>query len=88
VTERPEGRSASSRPGYSAEETTARILPSTSPQVLRELAALIEEREPSRRARQSLSPDKLDELADMLLRGKRPTIGWWQRALAASRQQP
>ena len=33
------------------------------------------------RARQSLSPQLLDELADILLAGHYPTIGWWKRAL-------
>jgi hypothetical protein len=56
-------------------------LPSTSPEVLRELAAVIEKRDPARRARQSLTPESLEELADMLLAGKRPSLGWWVRNL-------
>jgi hypothetical protein len=59
--------------------------------VLRELAALIEAREPDRggsaQARRRLSPEALNELADMLIAGKRPTIGWWKRAFAASERQ-
>jgi hypothetical protein len=68
--------------------TPPRPLPATSPEILRELAAVIEARDPGRRARQSLSPEKVEELADMLLRGDRPTVGWWKRALAASRCEP
>jgi hypothetical protein len=62
-------------------------MPSMSPAVLRELAAIIEAREPRRRAIAALSPEKLEELADMLIAGKRPTVGWWQRARAASRAE-
>jgi hypothetical protein len=62
-------------------ERTPRPLPSTSPAVLRELAALIEARDPARQARQSLSPESLEELADMLLEHKRPTLRWWRRHL-------
>jgi hypothetical protein len=62
------------------------FLPSTSPQILRELAALIESRQPNRagspQARRRLSPEALQELADMLELRKRPTVGWWRRHLA------
>jgi hypothetical protein len=62
------------------------FVPSTSPEILRELAALLEDRQPnragSRRARRSLSPEALEELADMLAAGKRPTVGWWRRHLS------
>jgi hypothetical protein len=61
-------------------------LPSTSPEVLRELAAVIEKRDPARRARRSLDADSLEELADMLLSGKRPTVGWWCRHLPKDRE--
>jgi hypothetical protein len=61
------------------------FLPSTSPEILRELAALIESREPNRagspEARRSLSPEALEELAAMLGAGRRPTVGWWCRHL-------
>lgn len=60
--------------------------PSTSPEVLRDLAGVlraraedIEARGPRRRAVARLSPESLDELADMLLAGDRPTVGWWVR---------
>jgi hypothetical protein len=69
----------------SPEDAEAPFLPSTTPEVLRELAALLEAREPNRagseRARRSLSPEALEELADMLLRRDRPTVGWWCRHL-------
>jgi hypothetical protein len=68
------------------------LVPVSDPRILRELAALLEERELNRagsmQARRSLDPDSLKELADMLGAGKRPTIGWWQRALAASERKP
>jgi hypothetical protein len=66
----------------------------TSPATLRELAGILRRRaddieaaDPGRRAHQSLSPEKLEELADMIMRGDRPTIGWWCRALAADRSE-
>jgi hypothetical protein len=66
-----------------------RVLPVSDPRILRELAALLEEREPNRagstQARRSLDLDSLKELADMLGAGKHPTIGWWRRHLPPER---
>jgi hypothetical protein len=66
-------------------ESQLPFLPSTTPEILRELAALIESREPNRagsaEARRRLSPESLAELADMLEARKRPTVGWWRRHL-------
>lgn len=63
-------------------------LPSTSPEVLRDLAGVLRARadaveaaDPRRRAVARLSPESLDELADMVLLGRRPTLGWWRRHL-------
>jgi hypothetical protein len=61
------------------------FLASTTPEILRELADLLETREPNRagspEARRRLSPESLEELAGMLIAGKRPTVGWWRRHL-------
>ncbi|HXN59266.1 MAG TPA: hypothetical protein VN886_02330 [Acidimicrobiales bacterium] len=43
------------------------------------LAAIKRAREPYIRARRSLSAASIDELAEMLIRGDRPTVGWWRR---------
>jgi hypothetical protein len=87
VTTNPEvitsGNAAEQNPD--AGEAQLSFLPSTTPEVLRELAALIESREPNRagspEARRSLSPEALAELADMLRTRRRPTVGWWCRHL-------
>jgi hypothetical protein len=63
-----------------------RTMPTTDPATLRELAAIIEHRQTRLRAR--LSAEKLEELADMVMAGRTPTIGWWRRALAASERKP
>ncbi len=52
-----------------------------SPRFLRELAAAIEARQPDAVAIRMLSRERLDQLADMLISGKKPTIGWWRRSL-------
>lgn len=49
------------------------------PEALRELAALMESERPGVRERRSLSEASVDELAEMLPAGKKPTIGWWRR---------
>jgi hypothetical protein len=46
---------------------------------LRHLAALKESRAPGVRARRTLDAASADELAEMLLDGKTPTVGWWRR---------
>jgi hypothetical protein len=46
---------------------------------LRHLAALMEAESPGMVARQSLSDASIDELAEMLTDGRKPTIGFWRR---------
>jgi hypothetical protein len=58
-----------------------RVVPVSDPRTLRELAAAIEARDPSRQARAGLSPEALEELAAMVVAGRHPTIGWWRRHL-------
>ena len=58
---------------------TVRFVPVKDPATLRELAAVIERRQTRPHLR--LCDEKLAEMADTLLRGDRPTLGWWIRAL-------
>lgn len=51
------------------------------PADLRHLAGLIETQSPKARARARLTDEGRGELADILIRGDRPTIGWWRRHL-------
>jgi hypothetical protein len=51
---------------------------------LRHLAAVKEAQDPARLARQALTPEGIDRLAEILLAGDKPTIGWWRRATAAA----
>lgn len=46
---------------------------------LRHLAAAIEARSPTRRALRNLSPEAIEELAEMLVRGDSPTVGWFEK---------
>jgi hypothetical protein len=55
-----------------------------SPTTLRELASLIERRDPALVARRQLSPEGLERLAEILLAGSSPTVGFWRRELAKS----
>jgi len=52
------------------------------PKALRDLAAAVEVQSPETRARARLSDEGRAELVDMLIRGDRPTIGWWLRQLS------
>ena len=47
---------------------------------LRHLAGIMEANRPGRIARRRLSEASRDELAEMLVDGRIPTIGWWRRA--------
>jgi hypothetical protein len=49
------------------------------PSVLRELASLMEAESPGMVARARLSDASLDEFAEMVAAGRKPTIGWWTR---------
>jgi hypothetical protein len=53
-----------------------------SPRVLRDLAAVIEARTPEVRARRALSAEGVERLADILLAGSTPTIGFYRRHTA------
>jgi hypothetical protein len=55
------------------------IVENLSPSTLRHLAAAIERRDPVLVARRQLSAEGVERLADILLRGGRPTIGFFRR---------
>ena len=46
---------------------------------LQHLAAIKRAREPYLVARRRLSEASVEELAEMIVAGKRPTCGWWRR---------
>ncbi len=46
---------------------------------LRELASFKDSQTPGMVARRRLTDEALDELAEMLAAGRKPTIGWWRR---------
>lgn len=46
---------------------------------LRELAALSDSRSARAMARLSLSRASAEELADMIVSGRKATVGWWRR---------
>ncbi len=54
------------------------------PRTLRELACLIEAWSPQMKARAQLSEEGLERLADILLAGGKPTIGFFRRWSRAS----
>ncbi len=47
---------------------------------LRHLASLMEQDRPSRARRRRLSEAGVEELAEMIVAGRVPTMGWWRRA--------
>jgi len=51
---------------------------------LRHLASLMEAESPGMIARVRLSDASVDELADMLTSGRKPTYGWWARHTEAA----
>jgi hypothetical protein len=55
------------------------VLEHLSPETLRDLAGAITARRPSTIARRRLTPEGVDKLADMLIAGKKPTIGFFGR---------
>ncbi|MGO8873692.1 MAG: hypothetical protein ACLQPH_20280 [Acidimicrobiales bacterium] len=63
-------------------EPTVTIAPTRDPLILRDLAAAIQGNSHSARARRSLSPESVEELAAMITVGKVPTVGWWRRHAA------
>lgn len=60
-------------------------LTSLSPKTLRDLAAAIEYRSPQAQARRELTPEGIELLADILLAGSQPTIGFFRRYRKAAR---
>ena len=54
-------------------------LTSFSPKTLRDLAAAIEYRSPRAQARRELTPEGIEKLADILLAGSAPTVGFFRR---------
>ncbi len=49
------------------------------PDTLRHLASLTEAAQPAMVARRKLNEASVDELAEMLTTGRKPTYGWWSR---------
>jgi hypothetical protein len=62
-----------------AASPVAQLLTAVDASTLRELADLKERQDPRRRAIHKLSPEGLDRLAEILLAGSQPTIGFWRR---------
>jgi hypothetical protein len=60
------------------------VLTHLSPNTLRDLAAAIEYRSPKARARRALTDEGLEKLADILLAGSQPTVGFFRRYRVAS----
>jgi hypothetical protein len=58
------------------------VLEHLSPRTLRDLAAALEARTPAVRARGTLPAEGVAELADILISGTAPTIGFYRRYLA------
>jgi hypothetical protein len=59
-----------------APRRAARIL---DPSTLRHLASAIEARSPEMVARRALTPEGVERLAEILLAGGKPTVGFWRR---------
>ncbi len=59
-------------------------LTSLSPKTLRDLAAAIEWRSPQATARRELTPEGIERLADILLAGSAPTVGFFLRHRAVA----
>lgn len=59
------------------------LLTNFTPEQLRAMASRLEDQTPDRRRRrrwrQMLEDADFEELADMLVSGRTPTIGWWRR---------
>lgn len=53
--------------------------------VLTARAAVLEAQDPGRRVVARLSPEAVEELADMLIAGRTPALGAWRRWLRESR---
>jgi len=55
------------------------VLEHLSPSTLRHLASAIEARDPERVARRQLTQEGIEHLADILLAGGKPSIGFFRR---------
>jgi hypothetical protein len=55
------------------------VLRHLDPRHLRDLVAAVEGQSPESRARRRLDEEGREALFDMLLSGKRPSVGWWAR---------
>ena len=66
-------------PGRSRLPTTGEgaNLPRLSSRTLRELAAVIERQDPARKARLELTEAGVERLAEILMAGDRPTVGFY-----------
>ena len=49
------------------------------PEALRHLASVMENESPGMVARRRLNETSVNALADILVTGKKPTVGWWLR---------
>lgn len=58
---------------------SSQVLVHLSPSNLRHLAAAIERRDPQLTARRQLSEEGIERLADILLAGSQPTLGFFRR---------
>ena len=59
--------------------STPTALAELDPATLRALAAAIEGQDPERRARRELTDEGREKLADLLLAGGKPTVGFFRR---------
>jgi hypothetical protein len=55
------------------------LLQHLKPSTLRHLAAVIERQDPKRIARHQLTDEGVERLAEILISGSRPTIGFWRK---------
>jgi hypothetical protein len=62
---------------------SSQVLVHLSPSNLRHLAAAIEGRDPQLVARRHLTKEGIEKLADILLAGSEPTVGFFRRYRAA-----
>jgi hypothetical protein len=60
---------------------TPTLLRDLGPTALREIASVMEATSPASVGRSRLTDEGRADLADMLLSGRKPTIGWWERHL-------
>jgi hypothetical protein len=49
------------------------------PEALRHLASVMEDESPGMVARRRLDETSVNALADILVKGEKPTVGWWSR---------